>query len=194
MTVWSAVTKNYSPIGGLTRRDSIRSSNTATFKKNGKKKKSSKEEDSQKESSQAQESLATEKQLPTAKQRLTPWGVCFLPFFSLGYIHMETILHGKNIELSDSIRFLVDAKAAALKRLLTRWSKQDIILRVEVGKPSKHHQSGPVFYAEINLDLLGKVLRAEAKHYSLPDAIGEAFKELSAQMRKLKERVVTRKK
>ena len=69
MTVWSAVTKNYSPIGGLTRRDSIRSSNTATFKKNGKKKKSSKEEDSQKESSQAQESLATINEPPHSQAK-----------------------------------------------------------------------------------------------------------------------------
>jgi len=106
---------------------------------------------------------------------------------------MQTILHGKNIELTESIRFLVDAKAVALKRLLTRWSKHDMELRVEVGKPSKHHQSGPVFYAEINLDLPGKVMRAEAQHYSLPDAIGEAFDELSVQVRKFKEKATARK-
>ena len=60
--------------------------------------------------------------------------------------------------------------------------------KVEVGKPSQHHRSGPVFRAEANLEVDGKFFRAEATHEDLRAAIVQVKEELHAQIVKFKEK------
>ena len=60
--------------------------------------------------------------------------------------------------------------------------------RVQVGKPSKHHHSGPVFYAEANLSMGSNLLRAEATDEDLRTAIVRVKDELHAQITKFKEK------
>ena len=61
-------------------------------------------------------------------------------------------------------------------------------IRVEVGKPSKHHRSGEIYYVEINLKIGGKLLRATCQHEDLRNAIVDARNELGRQVKKLKEK------
>ena len=67
-----------------------------------------------------------------------------------------------------------------------KYSKDPIEVRVEIGKPSKHHRSGKVFYAEANLKMGGKLLRATCQHEDLRNAIVEVKDELQRQIKKFK--------
>ena len=110
-------------------------------------------------------------------------------FILLFTLSMKPILQGKNIELTVAINDFVASKIKVLERLTKHFDQGAIEARVEVGKPSKHHRSGFVFYAEINLKLPGKMLRAEVSHLDLNFAISEAFKEMERQIKKYKEKL-----
>lgn len=107
---------------------------------------------------------------------------------------MRYILQGKNITISDSINTLVETKIKALERFVSRFDADAVEARVEVGKPSRHHHSGPVFYAEVNLKIPGKLLRAEATHLDLIYAVNETFKELERQIKDHKDRIIAKNK
>jgi len=103
---------------------------------------------------------------------------------------MKYILQGKNIELTVAANDFISSKIKVLERLTKRFDQEAIEARIEVGKPSKHHRSGFVFYAEINLKLPGGMLRAEANHLDLNFAINEAFKEMERQIKKYKDKKI----
>jgi len=60
--------------------------------------------------------------------------------------------------------------------------------RVEVAKPSKHHRSGFVYYAEVNLKIGSRLFRAVAEHLDLHTAIDLARDEIERQIKEYKER------
>ena len=91
----------------------------------------------------------------------------------------------KNITLDNPLGVFIEQKIGGL----ARYFKDDKVqAHVEIGKPSKHHRKGPVFYAEVNLKFGSKVLRGEATHEDLRTAITEAKDELQIQIKKLKEK------
>lgn len=106
---------------------------------------------------------------------------------------MEYNLQGKNIELTQAVRDLIDKKIQSLERLIGRFDQEAVEARIELSKPSKHHRSGFVFYAEINLKLPGQLLRAESNHLDLNFAVNEAFRETERQVKKYKEKIMQRK-
>jgi len=99
---------------------------------------------------------------------------------------MQIIIQGNNIKITDSIRSLIDQKVGGLSKFIQKVTPSLVEARVEVGKPSKHHRSGMVYYAEVNLKLPGKLLRAQANHLDLRYAINEACKKLERQIKKYK--------
>lgn len=96
---------------------------------------------------------------------------------------MRFIIHTVNIELTPAIRTFVEEKVGSLSRFL----KNDLAeARIEIGKPSKHHRSGPIFYAEVNLKIGKKLLRAQAEHFDLYVAIDQVRDEAERQIKKFK--------
>ena len=91
----------------------------------------------------------------------------------------------KNIALDEPLRVFVEDKIGGLERLL---GSGPIEARVEIGKSSRHHRSGPVFYAEVNLNIGGMLLRAEVEDKDLRTAIDLARDELHIQIKKFKEK------
>ena len=91
----------------------------------------------------------------------------------------------KNMELDEPLRMFVQEKIGGLERLLGGAKAQ---ARVEIGIPSRHHRSGPFFYAEVNLSIAGKLLRAQAEHVDLRAAITDAKEELRILIKKFKEK------
>ncbi|MBX4189986.1 ribosome-associated translation inhibitor RaiA [Candidatus Parcubacteria bacterium] len=90
----------------------------------------------------------------------------------------------KNITLDNPLRVFVEEKIGALEKMISSPAEA----RVEIGKPSRHHRSGPIFYAEVNLRVDGKLLRGESSHDDLRTAIDQARDELKIQLKKLKEK------
>ncbi len=100
---------------------------------------------------------------------------------------MQTDIHATNLELNSPLRAFIEEKVADLDRLVG--SAGPASIRVEVGIPSSHHQSGAIFYAEFNLTIAGHLLRAEAKNYDLHSAIVDAKDDLKVQIKKFKEKL-----
>lgn len=61
---------------------------------------------------------------------------------------------------------------------------------VEIGKETRHHKKGPVFYAECQMRFPGKSLRATSKRENLKKAILEVKEEIERQMIKYKEKLI----
>lgn len=98
---------------------------------------------------------------------------------------MRIDIFAKNIALDESLHVFVEDKIGGLDHLIGNDKGR---ARVEIGKPSKHHYSGRVFYAEVNLSLGGKLLRATCFHEDLRNAITDVKDELQIQIKKFKEK------
>src|SRR3989344_862024 len=98
---------------------------------------------------------------------------------------MKIILSGKNITLDDPLKVFVDDRIGSLDKFLGDGPAE---ARVEIGLPSKHHRSGKIYYAEINLKIGGKLLRATCQHEDMRNAIVDAKNEIQRQIKKFKDK------
>ena len=97
---------------------------------------------------------------------------------------MKISILTKNISLDAPLKVFVETKIGSLARFFK--GKDDAEARVEIGKPSKHHRSGPVFYAEVNLKTGGVLLRGQAEHVDLRSAIVKVEREIQEQIKKFR--------
>jgi ribosomal subunit interface protein len=65
---------------------------------------------------------------------------------------------------------------------------------VEIGKTTSHHQKGPIFFAECQMRLPGKSIRAEANNDDLRLAVTEVKDELQRQLKQYKNKKIVRRK
>jgi ribosomal subunit interface protein len=100
---------------------------------------------------------------------------------------MNINIHAKNLELNAPLKAFIEEKMEDIERLIGEAGPAQV--QVEVGIPSQHHNSGPIFYAEVNLTIAGKLLRAEATNYDLHSAIVEVKDDLKVQIKKFKEKI-----
>jgi putative sigma-54 modulation protein len=89
------------------------------------------------------------------------------------------------MELTDAIKEHVNEKVGSLEK----YFDNIIEARVDVGKTTDHHQKGDVFRAEVNLQVPGTLLRAEAVEEDLYKAINEVKNELQRQLVEYKEKM-----
>ncbi len=85
---------------------------------------------------------------------------------------MKTSIKATNIELTSSIRSYVEDKLSHLDNMVEKYN--DSSAQVEVGKITRHHKSGEVFFAEINLHMDGKLFREVVDAEDLYAAIDQA--------------------
>jgi len=105
---------------------------------------------------------------------------------------MKIIVQATNFKLVEALSDFIDGKMGDLERSLGRADSESVEARVEVGKPSGHHKKGDVFYAEVNLKMPGRLLRATSESWDLRIAITEVKDELQRQIRKYKEKMVAK--
>ena len=98
---------------------------------------------------------------------------------------MKIDISTKNISLDEPLQVFIEDKIGGLDHLI---GNSDGRAKVEIGKPSKHHRSGEVFSAEVNLTLGGKLLRATCTHEDLRNGITGVKDELQVQIKKFKEK------
>lgn len=115
---------------------------------------------------------------------------------------MRLLIKATNFSLTPSLRQYIERKIGQLDRFLLRIAphkdeelsgKRDPIeVRVEIGKPSKRHRRGNVYYAEVNVDLPGRMLRAESSQWDMRRAIDEAKNEIEGELKRHTEKQRTR--
>ena len=66
---------------------------------------------------------------------------------------MKIIIHAKNIDLNHSIDTFINDKVGSISRFIRESQEASAEARVEVGRGSKHHRHGEVFYAKIDLKI-----------------------------------------
>src|SRR3989344_2028967 len=102
---------------------------------------------------------------------------------------MKITISTKNISLDGALETFVQEKIGGLDKFIgpsASSGQAPVEARVEIGLPSKHHRSGRIFYAEVNLKMGGKLLRATCQHEDLRNAIVDVKNELQQQIKKFK--------
>ncbi len=98
-----------------------------------------------------------------------------------------TILHARNIELTDAIQTYIEEKFLSLGKYMQALEPVDKC-DIEIGKLSEHHQKGNIFFAEITMQIPGDLIRIEVTQDDLYAAIDKAKDELKEKLIKIKER------
>lgn len=99
---------------------------------------------------------------------------------------MQIILKGKDFKITESIENYLQKKIQSLEKFFENFNQELLIAEVEVGRTSRHHQTGDVFRAEINLSVGGQMFRAESAREDLFAAIDEARDDLEREIKKFK--------
>lgn len=106
---------------------------------------------------------------------------------------MKIIIKSTNLDLTPALKEYIEEKIGALQKFVSRFDLEGAVeARVEVGRTSKHHLKGKVLRAEVNLDLPGKVLRAEDEDYDVRVAIDRVRDKLKREIEKYKEKIGNR--
>lgn len=92
-----------------------------------------------------------------------------------------------NLELTPEVREVIEEKIGSLSKFISR-IKMPVEAFVEVSQETQHHQKGKVYYVEVNLELPGKILRAEAKEENIYKAVNVVKDELKILLKKYKEK------
>jgi len=102
---------------------------------------------------------------------------------------MNIIVKAKNIELVESVNYLVNQKLAPLGKFFKtdEGSKE---MFVELKKDAKHHKNGDIFWVEVIMMLKGKKLVVTSKGETLAKAIVSAKDEMQIEIKKYKTKVV----
>lgn len=103
---------------------------------------------------------------------------------------MNLNIKGTQLDLTPAIRVYIEDKIGSLEKFIERIDAKDAVaVRVEISRTTKHHRKGPVFRAECNLRLPGKLLRAEHVDWDVRRCVDEIKKELQQQLKKYLSRV-----
>jgi len=102
---------------------------------------------------------------------------------------MQIIIKGTKIKLTKTLKDFVEEKIRDLEKFFEFKIKQNFEVKafVEIGKTSKRHRKGDIFFAECQIFLPGKGVRAAAEREDLKLAICEVKDELQVQLKKYRE-------
>ena len=100
---------------------------------------------------------------------------------------MHITIKTKNFDLTPDISEYIEKKVAAFDKLV---DSEDTTAKcaVEVGKPSKHHQTGEVFYAEFNVTVAGGLFRTTESAETIYAAIDAAKDDMVRKIRRQKQK------
>ncbi len=101
---------------------------------------------------------------------------------------MKIIIKGTKIKLTQNLKDFIEEKIRDLEKFFKFKVKEDFEVKafMEIGKLSKHHRKGDIFYAECQILLPGKGVRSVAEKEDLKLAICEVKDELQKQLKKYK--------
>jgi len=104
---------------------------------------------------------------------------------------MKTTIKATNLKLTLEIEKAIEEKIGALDKLIPN-IKMPLEAYVEVAQETRHHKHGEIYYAEANIKVLGKVIRAEAREENILKAIGVVKEELQELLKEYKKKRITK--
>ena len=108
---------------------------------------------------------------------------------------MRIDINASKIDLTPSLKKYVNMKMGSLSRFVKRFEKEgELTVFFEVARATKHHKHGDVFYAEANLKLPGKLLRAESYNSDIRVAVDSVKTTLKQEIVKYKNTLISKKK
>ena len=118
---------------------------------------------------------------------------------------MRIITKATNIKSSGALNAYIEEKMGSLKKFLNLLEEDEkgfsapdgkekptAEIWVEIEKTTDHHLQGEIFRAEAQLKLSGRGLRAKATSGDLKLAINETKNELERQLKKYKDKYITK--
>ena len=100
---------------------------------------------------------------------------------------MKTTIKATNLDLTPEIKKAIEEKIATLDKFI---SHTDTLIEafVEVATETRHYEQGKIYYAEANIKVSGKIIRAEAREENIYKAINTVKDELQVLLKKYKEK------
>lgn len=103
---------------------------------------------------------------------------------------MKLNIKTKNFELTEAIREYVQIKMDYLDKFVSEWASEGgVEVEFEAAKETNHHNKGDIYYAEANLIVPGKTIRAERNADDLHAAIDAVKDILAEQVKEYKEQI-----
>lgn len=99
---------------------------------------------------------------------------------------METQIKGTGLAITPDVRSYLDKKISSFAKMLS--GDTAVRIDIEIGKTTKHHQTGDVFRAEFNLRTSAGYFRTIAEEASVFAAIDMAEEKLLQEVRHRKHR------
>lgn len=101
---------------------------------------------------------------------------------------MRINIKAKDLDLTPAMRQFIEEKAGSLQKFVQKYDENDALLvEVEIARTSNHHHKGEVFHAEMNLQLPGKVLRAEDEDFDTRVAVNRVKDKMQREIDKYKD-------
>ena len=98
---------------------------------------------------------------------------------------MKINVKATNLDLTPALNQFIEEKIGSLSKFLKNYeTENDVPVRIEVARTTRHHHSSDVFRTEINLDLPGRMLRSVAEREDVRFAINEAKDGLQQEIKK----------
>ena len=97
-------------------------------------------------------------------------------------------VRGTGIDLTDAIKDYAEEKISSLTKFFDNITNADI----DVEMQSHHHNKGKIYYAEVNLNIPGKMIRVTKESETLYKAIDKVKDHLKVELEKMKEKMRAR--
>ncbi len=105
---------------------------------------------------------------------------------------MRIEIKGTELIVTPALKEYIEKKFQPISRFLKRYEQAaEHVLFVEIALATKHHHKGPIFYGEVTLSILKKVLRAEVTTYDARLAIDQLKDMLKEEIVRYKEKTDT---
>lgn len=98
---------------------------------------------------------------------------------------MNINIHATGIELTPALRAYAEEKIGGL----TKFFENIQLANIDIGMRGNHHNKGNIFYAEVNLDVPGHIIRVEKEEVDLYKAIDKVKDHLKVELEKVKEKM-----
>ena len=103
---------------------------------------------------------------------------------------MRLNLKATNITITDDVRAYLEKRLQSLDKLISL-EDPSVMIDVELGRTTRHHQSGDIFFAEINIHKGKETFRSVSDRPDLQSAIDDMREEIARELSTRKGKLIS---